>query len=293
MTVWQLDFKDVSSVPADPEGKHQHVVETLNILDTGTSVLLDAHVRSDFTAETALEALASTLAKYGCPTRITVDRDPRWVGSPTGSDFPATLVRFGACLGIEIEVCAPHHPQQNGFVERYNRTYQQECFALERPPSLSHAQQVTAAFHQHYNLQRPHQGLSCANRPPHTAFPTLATLPALPVTLDPDGWLTALNGIHLTRKVDRHGMVSVDLKRYYVSSHLVGQQVDIHLDAPARCLQVLHAQQPIKALPIRGLVGRPLSFGQFLTHMLHQACAQHRLRSLQQRKYRTAAHASP
>src|SRR5437764_9440234 len=58
MTCWQLDFKDVSSVPADPLGKRQHVVETLNIIDTGTSVLLDAHVRADFTAETALEALA-------------------------------------------------------------------------------------------------------------------------------------------------------------------------------------------------------------------------------------------
>ena len=102
MSVWQLDFKDVSSVPADPFGKHQHVVETLNNIDNGTSVLLDAHVRSDFTAETALEALASTLAKYGRPQRITLDRDPRWVGSPAGSDFPAALVRFGACLGIEV-----------------------------------------------------------------------------------------------------------------------------------------------------------------------------------------------
>ena len=26
LAVWQLDFKDVSSVPADPEGKRQHVV---------------------------------------------------------------------------------------------------------------------------------------------------------------------------------------------------------------------------------------------------------------------------
>ena len=26
MQVWQLDFKDVSSVPADPEGKQKHVV---------------------------------------------------------------------------------------------------------------------------------------------------------------------------------------------------------------------------------------------------------------------------
>jgi hypothetical protein len=93
MMEWQIDFKDIGSVPADPEGKQQHVVETLNIIDIGTSVLLNAHVRSDFTAETALEALVSTLAKYGRPQRITLDRDPRWVGSPAGSDFPAALIR--------------------------------------------------------------------------------------------------------------------------------------------------------------------------------------------------------
>jgi hypothetical protein len=62
---------DVSSVPAERDGKQHHVVETLNIIDTGTSVLLDAHVRSDFTAETALEARARTLVKYGRPASIT------------------------------------------------------------------------------------------------------------------------------------------------------------------------------------------------------------------------------
>ena len=122
MTCWQIDFKDVSSVPAAADGKRQHVVETLNIIDTGTSVLLDAHVRADFTAETALQAVALTLAKYGCPKQITLDRDTRWVGSPAGSDFPAALIRFCACLGIAVQVCAPEHPQENGFVERYHRT---------------------------------------------------------------------------------------------------------------------------------------------------------------------------
>src|SRR5256714_8627512 len=293
MTCWQMDFKDVSSVAADPDGKQQHVVETLNIIDMGTSILLDAHVCSDFTAETALQALALSLAKYGRPKLITLDRDPRWVGSPAGSDFPAALLRFGACLGIEIQVCEPHHPQQNAFVERYHRTYQAECLALERPRSLEQARTVTKAFVKHYNWQRPHQGLSCGNRPPRTAFPTLASLPALPAMVDPESWLTALDGLHLERKVDGHGRVSVDLKRYYVSARLVGQHVVLHLDAKERCLHVLHEQQVVTSFPLKGLVGRVLSFEQFLTPMLHQARAQARLRSLQERKYRTAAFAAP
>ena len=259
----------------------------------GTSVLLDAHVRADFTAETALQALAITLARYGRPQGITLDRDPCWVGSPAGSDFPAALVRFGACLGIEIEICAAHHPQQNAFVERYNRTYQEECLALDRPSDLEQARTVTEAFVKHYNGERPHQGLSCGNRPPLTAFPTFASLPLLPSTVDPDSWLTPLDGLHLERKVDRNGMVSIDLKRYYVSPKLVGQHVVLHLDAKEHCMQVLHEQQVIKSFPLRGLVGHVLSFEQFLTHMPHQARAQARLRSLQERKYRTAAFAAP
>jgi len=280
-------------VPADSDGKQQHVVETLNIIDVGTSILLDAHVRPDFTAETALCALAQTLAKYGLPNKITLDRDSRWVGSPAGSDFPAALLRFGACLGIEIDVCAPHHPQQNGFVERYHRSYQEECLALDRPTTLEQARSVTETFVKHYNIERPHQGISCGNRPPLVAFPTLAPLPALPETVDPDAWLQTLDGLHLERKVDRNGKVSIDLKRYYVSSQLAGRHVVLELDAEQDCMHVLLEQQPLKDLPLRGLVGKLLSYEQFLTHMLHQARAQARLRSLQERKYRTAAKASP
>jgi transposase InsO family protein len=293
MTYWQIDFKDVSSVPADPDGKKQHVVETLNIIDRGTSILLDAHVRPDFTAETALLALTDTLKKYGRPQHITLDRDTRWVGSPAGSDFPAALIRFAMCLEIEIEVCAPRHPEQNGFVERYNRTYQEECLAQDRPEDLEHARTVTEAFVEHYNYERPHQGISCGNRPPRTAFPQLALLPPLPETIDPDRWLKEFDGQHIVRKVDRHGMVSLDLKRYYVSAKHVGQRVALHLDASERCMHVMLENTVIKDIPLRGLVGEHHTFEQFLNHMQHQARAQTRLRSLQERKYRTEPLSSP
>ena len=287
MTCWQIDFKDVSSVPADPTGKRQHVVETLNIIDMATSIIVATHTRSDFTAETALQALAQTLETWGRPEQITLDRDPRWVGSPMGSDFPAALVRLGACLGIQIKICDPHHPQQNGFVERYNRTYQEECLAIERPEDLAQARSVTEEFVKHYNFERPHQGLSCHNQPPRTAFPTLPALPELPLVVDPDSWLTELDGLHLERKVDANGTVSVDLKRYYVSSKLAGHHVVLQLDATTRRMHVLQQQQVITSFALKGIVGHLLSYEQFLTHMLHQARAQARLRSLQQRKYRT------
>ena len=62
---WQLDFKDASTVPPDPDGKRQHVVEVLNTVDVGTSLLIDAQVRADFTMATAIEAVAATVQCSG------------------------------------------------------------------------------------------------------------------------------------------------------------------------------------------------------------------------------------
>ena len=181
----------------------------------------------------------------------------------------------------------------NAFVERYHRSYQEECLALERPATLEQARQVTEDFWEHYNFQRPNQALSCSNQPPRTAFPTLPALRPLPQIVDPDSWLDPLDGWHVERKVDAHGMVKIDLKQYYVSSKLVGHRLTLQLDAKTQCLHVFHEQQRLKSLPIKGLVGHLLTFEQFLVHMRTQAKAEHRLRSLQERRLRTAAVASP
>lgn len=288
LSSWQIDLKDISTVQPSASGKQQHVVETLNIVDMGTSLLVDAHVRPDFTAQTALESLAQTLLTVGRPKQITLDRDPRWVGSPEGSDFPSALLRFAACLGIDVHVCDPHHPQQNGFVERSNRTYSQECLQVHRPGTLSEACEVTATFEHHYNFQRPNQALSCGNVPPRTAFPTLPPLPAVPAMVDPDGWLTGLQGFHLERKVDRTGCVKLDLKHYYISSKLRGHRVTLQVDAAARCLHIYQEAHLLKSVALKGLVGRFLSFEQFVELMAQQARAQAVLRTTQERRRRTA-----
>jgi hypothetical protein len=115
-SAWQIDFKDASSVPADPSGKQQHVVEILNVVDMGTSIVLAAHVHANFHAQTALQAIAEVLEHQGKPACITLDRDPRWVGSASGRDFPSAFLRFLLCLGIEPHVCPPHRPDLNDLI---------------------------------------------------------------------------------------------------------------------------------------------------------------------------------
>ena len=96
----QFDLKDASSVPADPEGKRAHVVEIANFVDAGTSIWLHREVRSDFDAEALFEVVVQFLCQYGLPQMLTFDNDPRFVGSPSGRDFPSALVRFLLCVGV-------------------------------------------------------------------------------------------------------------------------------------------------------------------------------------------------
>jgi transposase InsO family protein len=267
----QIDFKDDSTVPADPLGKRQHVVETCNFVDAGTSVWLYAPVREDFTAETALEAVVQFLQQYGLPALLTFDRDPRWVGSASGRDFPSPFVRFLLCLGIQPHICPPHRPDQNCYVERLHRTYNQECLLVQRPSTAPQVREVTEQFRVHYNYERPHQGRACGNVPPCVAFPSLPTLPPVPAQVDPDQWVQSLHGRAFARMVRSNGTVSVDDVPYYVRQELAGQLINLLVDAPDKAFEVWHGAIRIKRLPIKGLYGKVLSFEQYVTLMRQEA----------------------
>jgi len=266
-----LDFKDVSTVPPDPHGKQQHVVETLNVVDEGTSMLLDAVVRDDFNGETAIEGILRPLRQHGVPRSVRFDRDPRFVGSWSGRDFPSPLVRFWLCLGVRVHVCPPQHPEKNPYVERYHRSYNQECLQAHCPETVTSTREVTAIYRRHYNEERPNQALSCGNLPPRMAFPELPRLPALPQRIDPDRWLQEIDGRCYVRRIGANGSVRVANRDYYVQKRLQGQYVTVKVDAQARQLVILHNQQPLKRIAIKGLQGRELAFEAYVALIREEA----------------------
>jgi hypothetical protein len=192
-----------------------------------------------------------------------------------------------------VLLCDGQHPQQNGFVERSHRTSQEACRSVDRPGSLQQVRQVTAQFEQYYNWSRPHQGLSCGNRPPRVAFPSLPELPSVPDVVDPDRWLQVSHGLHLVRLVGSNGTLPVDLKSYYVGRALAGQHVALHLSAAKRAWLVVYGQPVIKTLPLKGLCGGALRFEAVVQLMIGQARAERRLRTAQERRARLGACASP
>lgn len=195
-----------------------------------------------------------------------------------GWDFPSALRRFLLCVQVEPRLCPPHQPQKNGHVERYHRSYKEECLTIHCPTSLEEVKRVTEQFQHHYNEQRPHQGRSCGNQPPRQAFPTLPELPPLPQTVQADRWLWRYHHRTFARLIGSDGCVTVHHETYSISTHLSGKLVSLVVDAPTASFEVIDGAQVLKRLPIKKVVRDELPLEQFVTLMLEQARSEERLR---------------
>lgn len=271
--VWAMDYKDISSVEADSSslGKKQHQVESLNLVDEGTSRWIDAQVRDDFSMETSILALFSVFLLRGCPRCIKMDRDPRFVSSWTANDFPSPLMRFLMCLDIKLIVLPPHRPDKNPFVERMHRALKEEVLLLERPATLEQAIDMIEAYRHHYNHERPNQALSCDNQPPMVVFPDLPPTRSLPPSVDPDAWIEQLKHRTFKRKISSKGSIQLGDHSYYVKEALAGQYVTIMINASARELRFVHQGKVIKTQAIKGLFDRQMDLSDFLKAMMAEA----------------------
>lgn len=107
-------------------------------------------------------AFAQALAKHGVPEEVITDN---------GKQFTDRFNRYGPTRGevlfdkicrkngITHRLTAPASPNQNGKVERFHGTFRPEISEAGPFTSLADAQAAVDAWVEHYNCERPHQGL--------------------------------------------------------------------------------------------------------------------------------------
>lgn len=271
MTHWEIDCTDMTSIPADLEGKRQHAAEMFNVVDRGTSILVETTASDDYNTESSIIAMTSVFLIEGLPNTITMDRDPRFVGGYQGDDFPSAFMRFLLCLGIALDICPPRRPDLKPFVERVHRTIQEECLQIKKPDRVQAARELLKNYRFRYNSERPHQGSACGNRPPYQVFPQLPRLRRLPDMIDPDRWLRTFHGRQFRRRVQANGSVKMDKRSYYADKGLQGQQVILRVDADRCEFQVMQSRQMIKTVPIKGLYKETLEFEVYLKLICEEA----------------------
>ena len=193
------------------------------------------------------------------------------VGSWTRDSYPAVLVRMLRVLGVEDIVCPPRRPDLKGFVERCIGTLKSEWFAYHAPTTLAEAIACLFSFPTYYHQERPHQGEACQNMPPEEAFPaeSLPTLPELPTMVNPDSWVSSIQGRHYRRRVNADGTIQIDRHTYRIGAEYKRQAVTAQVVGTE--LYVQCQGQVIKNLPMEGLHKRTLSFDQYVQSLQEEA----------------------
>ena len=87
----------------------------------------------------------------GLPNMLRVDNGPELLGQ--------VFVEWMYTQGVIIHYIQPGQPNQNAYIERFNRTYREEVLDMYLFDDLDQVREVTSRWLQAYNEVRPHNAL--------------------------------------------------------------------------------------------------------------------------------------
>lgn len=131
---------------------------TLNVLDEGVREGLAIEIDTSLPAERVIRVLEQVMSWRGRPQAIRLDNGPEFIAE--------RFMAWCAERAIQLWHTQPGKPDQNAFIERYNRTYRTEVLNAYVFESLEQVREISAVWLQSYNEERPHDAL--AGVPPAT-----------------------------------------------------------------------------------------------------------------------------
>lgn len=155
---WALDFMH----DALYDGRR---FRTLNVIDEANREALAIEVGTSIPARRLIRTISRLIDWYGTPDSIRLDNGPEM----TSQDF----TEWAAAKGIALRFIEPGEPNQNAYIERFNKTYRTEVLDAYLFQSIEQVQHITEEWLREYNEQRPHDALGGV--PPRTFMPRLTT----------------------------------------------------------------------------------------------------------------------
>lgn len=143
-TVWAVDFMSDTLYG----GRR---FRTLNVLDEGVREGLAIEVDTSLPAERVIRVLEQVVTWRGRPQALRLDNGPELVAD--------RFISWCVERGIELRYIQPGKPNQNAFIERFNRTYRTEVLNAYVFESLEQVREISAEWLLSYNEERPHDTL--------------------------------------------------------------------------------------------------------------------------------------
>jgi putative transposase len=141
---WSMDFM------ADRLGDGR-AFRLLNVLDDFNREGLGIEVDFSLPAERVIRSLSRIIEWRGKPASIRVDNGPEYISGK--------LLAWAEKHHISIRHIQPGKPQQNAYVERYNRTVRHEWLDQYIIESIEEAQGYATEWLWTYNNERPNMGI--------------------------------------------------------------------------------------------------------------------------------------
>jgi putative transposase len=126
-------------------------IRLFNVIDDFNREGLCIDVDFSLPSERVIRSLDQVIEWRGVPTAIRCDNGPEYIS--------ATTVEWARKRGIRIDFIQPGNPQQNAYVERYNRTVRYDWLAHHLFETVDEVQQFATDWLWTYNHERPNMAL--------------------------------------------------------------------------------------------------------------------------------------
>ena len=142
--IWSMDFM------ADKLSSGKSF-RTFNVIDDFNREGLGIEVDTSLPAARIVRSLENIIQWRGKPKMIRCDNGPEYVST--------ILATWAKENDIILAFIQPGNPQQNAYIERYNRTVRHEWLEMNEFSSITHAQEEATKWLWTYNNERPNMAI--------------------------------------------------------------------------------------------------------------------------------------
>lgn len=121
------------------------------MIDEGNREALGIEVATSIPSLRVIRVMEQLIELHGKPKALWLDN---------GTELTAiAFTEWCERQGIELRFIQPGKPDQNAFIERFNKTYRNEVLDAYLFDSIEQVREITENWLQEYNEERPHDSL--------------------------------------------------------------------------------------------------------------------------------------
>ena len=161
---WALDFMRDTLYDGRP-------FRPLNVIDEGNREALRIEVGTSISSQRLVRVMSELVEVYGTPKAIRLDNGPEMTAE--------AFTEWAKERGVELRYIQPGKPNQNAYIERFNKSFRTEVLDANLFNRLSEAQEAADVWVTDYNEYRCHDSLG---RVPPTQFLPRAFKPEISIS---------------------------------------------------------------------------------------------------------------